>query len=101
MLKEELLKIEEVAGTPWYSNLLSEETEEPPSKSKRQKKDTLLSMFSEILDSSTATAPMSSCAIEVANYMTYKLTITVQCDCSPRSLQTNNKSQINSSKNSE
>ena len=72
MLEEELLKIEEVAGTPGRNNhdtatSPSEETKEPPSK--RQKKDTLLSMFSEILESSTATTPMSSSAIEVDRYL--------------------------------
>ena len=65
MLEEELLKIEEVAGTPGRDNHgtatpPSEETEETPSKC--QKKDTLLLMFSEILESSIATAPMSSSA---------------------------------------
>ena len=54
MLKEELLKKEEVAGTPGRDNhdtatSPSEETEEP--RSKHQKKDTLLLMFSEILES--------------------------------------------------
>ena len=68
MLEEELLRIEEVAGTPGRDN---HGTATPPSKemeetpSKRQKKDTLLSMFTEILESSTATVPMSSSAIEV------------------------------------
>ena len=68
MLEEGLLKIEEVAGTPGRDNHgtatpPSEETEDTPSR--RQKKDTLLSMFTEILESYTATAPMSSSAIEV------------------------------------
>ena len=72
MLEEELLKIEEAAGTPGRDNhdtatSPSEETKEPPSK--RQKKDTLLSMFSEILESSTATTPMFSSAIEVDRYL--------------------------------
>ena len=72
MLKQELLKKEEVAGTHGRDNhdtatLPSEETEEPCSK--RQKKDTLLLMFSEILESSTATAPMSNSAIEVDRYL--------------------------------
>ena len=74
MLEEELLNIEEVAGTPGRDNhdtatLPSKEKEEPPFKSKHQKKDTLLSMFSENLESSTATAPMSSSAIEVDGYL--------------------------------
>ena len=62
MLEEELLKIEEVAGRDNHDTATppSEETEETPSKC--QKKDTLLLMFSEILESSTATAPMSSSA---------------------------------------
>ena len=74
MLEEELLNIEEVAGTPGRDNhdtatSPNEEKEEPPFKSKHQKKDTLLSMFSENLESSTATAPMSSSAIEVDGYL--------------------------------
>ena len=71
MLEEELLKIEEVAGTPGRDNhdtaiSSSEETEEPPSKCR--KKDIILSMFSEILESSI-TASMSSSAIEVDRYL--------------------------------
>lgn len=50
-----------------YMRWPSEETEEP--RSKRQKKDTLLLMFSEILESSTTTAPMSCSAIEVNHYL--------------------------------
>ena len=46
MLEEVLLKIEKVAGTPGRDNhdtatSPSEETEEPPSKFKHQKKDTI------------------------------------------------------------
>ena len=67
MLKEELLEIKEVVGTPGRNNHDTttppcSETEKPPSKC--QKRNTLLSMFSETLESS-AIALISSSASEV------------------------------------